>query len=52
MHAREGFPVLPAVVGAEQISGLLVSDAPCGNEHLLWVLGIDSNVVEHIVVGS
>src|SRR5208282_2947009 len=52
MHCRQSFPVLAAVVSAENVAGTLILNAPGGNENGLGVVGIDRDVIEHVIVAT
>src|ERR1700682_2177894 len=50
-HPGYGFPILTSVASAENIACILVLHAPRRYKNCLGVLRIESNVIEHIVIG-
>ena len=46
------FPSLSAILGAEQVTGLLIFHAPGRGIHPVWILGIDGEVVDYVVVAA
>ena len=52
MHARQGFPVVAAIMRAIHVAGLLILDAPGGNINVFGILRIDDDVIENIVIAA
>src|ERR1700730_18248506 len=50
-HPGYGFPILTSVASAENIACILVLHAPRRYKNCLGILRIESNVIEHIVIG-
>src|SRR5215475_10269334 len=50
MHSWQSFPALSAVLRTEQIASLLVLNTPGSRINRVRMIGIDRDMVEHIVI--